>query len=402
MITSSVSSIDAITHLLWIDDDMTFAPDAARRLLAHDLPIVGGLCFGRRMPFPPTLIHITQRGFSFQYEYPEGLVEPDATGAAFLLVKKEVFYKIHEKFKEGPWTPIGVGEDVSFCRRARDVGYKIHVDTTVKIGHIAESVVDEDFAKRNRTFQVNPWYPPRPIPNGPPVASVIIPTWNQKPARLRAAVASALAQTVPVEVIIVDDGSDVPVTLEEFKGAPRLSLITLPENRGPWAALNVGIRAMTTDYFTWLSSDDLYYEPKIERQLAAMKENGSFASFHGYDVMLGDWGIAQTVIAPFKWKTFDEQKKILAHGCAINGLTVMLHRSVFDEVGTFDESYKIASDWDFWNRIAGRFMWLPIDAVMATRREYDNASQQYMQNPEKRALWASEDEKIRALYEVTP
>src|SRR5574341_488017 len=32
------------THLLWIDDDMVFEPDALDRLLAHDLPIVGGLC----------------------------------------------------------------------------------------------------------------------------------------------------------------------------------------------------------------------------------------------------------------------------------------------------------------------------------------------------------------------
>lgn len=420
MLTETACSFDDVTHLLWIDDDMTFEEDAARRLLAHDLPIVGGLCFGRRHPYPPILVHLTERGYSFQYDYPEGLVEVDATGGAFLLVKKEVFYKIFEKDKIGAWSPLGVGEDMSFCRRARAVGYKVFVDTSVKIGHMGEACIEADYGKRNRAFEVNPWFPPRPIAEGAPVASIIIPTYNQKPAWLRSAVMSAIHQTVPVEIIVVDNGSsrciwcDGPVHHEGGEGFssvytgcenaacskaplhPHLKELRVNENSGgPWLALNLGIASMTTAWFTWLSSDDLLYPHRIEKQLAATKAAGAQASFHGYDRMLHDWGIDQLVIEPYPWKTMEAQQKLLAQGCYINGLTVMLHRSVLDTVGSFDETFKISSDWHLWNKVARKFFWHPIPDILATRREYDNASKAYAKDPVKRELWILEDKRIR-------
>ena len=133
LITQECFKYEDITHILWIDDDMIFAPEDAQRLLDLHLPIVGGLCHNRRHPFMPILVKNTIRGLSFMYEYPEGLVEVDSTGAAFLLVEKHVFAAIHEKYKEGPWTSLGLGgEDVSFCARARDVGFKVFVDTRVE------------------------------------------------------------------------------------------------------------------------------------------------------------------------------------------------------------------------------------------------------------------------------
>ncbi len=157
LLTEIVLNEEAVTHLLWIDDDAVFAPDAARRLLAHDLPIVGGLCFGRRHPYFPTLMQFTERGFAWMYDYPEGLVEVGATGAHFLLTKKEVYFDIFKRFPEAPWTNLGLGEDVAFHQRAGAVGIKTFVDTTVKIGHLGEVVIDEAFAQRHRTGKLNPF-----------------------------------------------------------------------------------------------------------------------------------------------------------------------------------------------------------------------------------------------------
>ena len=155
-----------VTHLLWIDDDMIFRSDAVPKLIAHDLPIVGGLCFNRHHPYNPVLLYDPPKGcedagFLFRYEWPQppGLLEVDATGAAFLLTKREVFEKIAENLKpdEGPFTQGGWGEDVSFCRRARAAGYKVMVDTSIEIGHVGEVVVAEAFATRNRQGKLNPW-----------------------------------------------------------------------------------------------------------------------------------------------------------------------------------------------------------------------------------------------------
>lgn len=417
----ALNFVPGLTHLLWIDDDMTFEPDAVRRLLAHDLPIVGGLCFNRRHPYSPVLVYFTERGFAFKYDYPEGLVEVDATGAAFLLVKKEVFLKIREKYPEGPWSILGIGEDVSFCKRATAVGYKVFVDTTVKIGHISpDIVVDEAFAARNRQFRANPYFEPRPMPTGAPVASIVIPTWNQKPEWLKAAVSSALKQTVPVEVIVVDDGSDTPVALQDLGWVGHVSGITdarfdnvkiiRQEHLGCFHALNAGIRAMTTDYFTWLSSDDLFYPIKIERQLAAAKEADALASYHGYDLLTADGFIGQTVISDHGWKTRKEQRQVLSKGCAINGLTTLLSKELLDELRLpngdyFDTSFTISSDWDLWNRIAAICSWLGLPDILATRREYPgttfNASQRYARDPGKLKVWREEDDRIRKMYGET-
>jgi hypothetical protein len=180
---AALREVPELTHLLFIDDDMIFDADAFERLVAHDLPIVGGLCHNRRPPYMPILMREYNGGYAFVYDYDRevderGLIEVDATGAAFLLVKREVFEKIAET-KEEPFTIRGPGEDISFCLRAKEKGYKIFVDTTVEIGHVGEVTVTSDFARRNRDFMIFPWVDPakRPIVKG---SDVELP-----PARMR-------------------------------------------------------------------------------------------------------------------------------------------------------------------------------------------------------------------------
>lgn len=407
-ITEQVLKLDDVTHFLWIDDDMTFPRDAAKRLLAHDLPIVGGLCHNRRHPFMPILMYLTQdRGFTYRYDYPEGLVEVDATGAAFLLVKKEVMKDIHEKCNtargEEPWTQaMGTTEDVAFCMRAAKAGYKIVVDTTLKIGHFGESVVDEDFAKRNRKFKARPWHPTNQEPPvGAPVATIVIPTFKQDKYKLHAAVRSALDQTVPVEIIVIDndpEGSAARDLAELGIESPHFRVLTNETNGMLWRSLNRGVKEMTTDWFCWLSSDDMFYANKVEQQLFATKMANEKASFHSYDVMPSDHVILPQVVLPPEWTTMKEQQHLLAHGCFINGNTTMIHRKVFEKVGVFDPTLEIVSDWEFWNRVGREFFWLPITEVLATRRDYDNASNLYAKDPVKRAQWIAEDNVVRAKY----
>lgn len=402
-----------VTHLLWIDDDMVFEPGAVERLLAHDLPIVGGLCHGRRAPhYAPILLHRQpggMLGYSYQHDYPEGLVKVDATGGAFILVKREVYEAIEKAFPragEGPYTDRGFGEDISFCERARECGFDTYVDTTVKIGHVAEVVVDEAFARKNRESEFNPWHPVVKSPEGKPVASIVIPTYNQRPEWLREAVASALAQSVPVEVIVVDDGSDEELSAQRvLHGAlgeqfDTVRLVRVP-HAGCYSALNAGIRAMTTEWFCWLSSDDVLRPVKVERQLQALLATGAKVGFHAYDTMHEDGRLTNQAIVPYQWRSLAEQQHVLATACAINGLTAMIHRSVFGEVGLFDaENFPITADYEMWNRIAAAgHLWHALPDLLATRRVGDeNYSVRYANDPKKKAQWLAEDARIRKKY----
>jgi hypothetical protein len=83
-----------------------------------------------------------------------------ATGAAFLLVHRDVLLKVRAAFGKmpdgvtnhpHPWFIEGVdaqgnqwGEDIAFCRRVRAVGFDIWIDTRIKVGHMKRHELNED------------------------------------------------------------------------------------------------------------------------------------------------------------------------------------------------------------------------------------------------------------------
>lgn len=136
--------------LLFADADMTFAPDALERLLAHRLPIVGGLCREKRPPFSAVLYRTQEVPEGLHYYEPfepngEGLIEVAGTGCGFLLIAMQVFDAIEPPYFLPQSSTGGIGEDLWFCELARDAGYRIFVDQSVKIGHLTMAeVVDQE------------------------------------------------------------------------------------------------------------------------------------------------------------------------------------------------------------------------------------------------------------------
>lgn len=147
--------------LLFIDSDMQWDHDAIDRMLAvadaATAPIVGGLCFGasRGVLYPTiyTLREIDGRLTTVRaggYPHDE-VVACDATGAAFLLIHRNVlvamrdhgFNKTFPWFMETEMDGQPVGEDITFCLRARQLGFPIHVDTRVKVGHHKSTIYTE-------------------------------------------------------------------------------------------------------------------------------------------------------------------------------------------------------------------------------------------------------------------
>ena len=123
-------------RLLFVDADMVFGPAQIARLCAHDAPIIAGLYFiGSAYECYPTIMHPTPDGERVR-EWARGqVVETDATGCGFLLVKREVFEKTGEPWFQ--WNGEGdLGEDVYFCHLARAVGYRILIDTSIQLGHV--------------------------------------------------------------------------------------------------------------------------------------------------------------------------------------------------------------------------------------------------------------------------
>ena len=106
-----------------------------------------------------------------------------------------------------------------------------------------------------------------------PLVSIIIPVYNGS-NYLKEAIDSALAQTYDnIEIIVVNDGSNDEGKTEAVALAygDKIRYFSKP-NGGTSTALNVGIRNMRGEYFSWLSHDDQYYKDKIACQIEELSK----------------------------------------------------------------------------------------------------------------------------------
>lgn len=150
---------------LWVvGDDHTFSRDIVLRLLAHDVDIVVPLCARRTPPF--SLVAFDREDGEDEHGRPvyhvmqydeipnEPLVEIVAAGTAGMLIKRRVLDEMGY-----PWFSnsdgFTINEDVEFCRRARELGYKVWLDTTVAIGHLGVVAVVPARRGGMRGFSLN-------------------------------------------------------------------------------------------------------------------------------------------------------------------------------------------------------------------------------------------------------
>jgi len=132
-------------YLFFIDADMVFPPYTLMKLLSHEKKIVNALAFRRIQPHYPCIFEWNEKEKSYEtMAYTKGLLEVDATGMACMLINMDVFRKM-----ERPWYYYRdhiFSSDLTFCKNAKKLGYKILVDTDLKIKHIgAHKLIDENY-----------------------------------------------------------------------------------------------------------------------------------------------------------------------------------------------------------------------------------------------------------------
>jgi GT2 family glycosyltransferase len=168
---------------LFLDSDMVFPEDTIVRLLMAaehaETKVVGGLCVMAtdEGPIPTIYNHAPPPAITYLHiDYPDDtLVQVAATGAACLLVHREVFEAVaalypdeaYPWFKEVERRRNWMSEDLEFCLRAGEAGYSTYVDTTLHIGHYKSGRVwwPSDI-KAGRNFPPNPVVAVIPMKDG--------------------------------------------------------------------------------------------------------------------------------------------------------------------------------------------------------------------------------------------
>lgn len=151
--------VNGFDRVLWLDSDMQFNPDMLDKLtedLETGADVVSGFYVTRKGEIKPCIFseceykHIEEKNAvkavaKTYYDYPrDSLFEIAACGFGAVLMNTKVLEDVEKNFGL-PFAPMmGFGEDLSFCLRARELGYKIYCDSRIKVGHIGFYVYTED------------------------------------------------------------------------------------------------------------------------------------------------------------------------------------------------------------------------------------------------------------------
>ena len=145
-------------RVLWLDSDMEFEPDLMERLSARldeGRDFVSGLYFKRKPPHEPVIYRELgirdrddgkQEAYAAPYtDYPEsGVFEVEACGFGAVMTTVKMLRDLTERYGL-PFTPeTGFSEDISFCLRAQETGYRIWCDSGIRAGHIGTKVYGEE------------------------------------------------------------------------------------------------------------------------------------------------------------------------------------------------------------------------------------------------------------------
>jgi glycosyltransferase involved in cell wall biosynthesis len=220
--------------------------------------------------------------------------------------------------------------------------------------------------------------------------SVVIPVFNRAALVVRALESVYAQSRTPREVIVVDDGSSdgtSEMVSERFPGAVCLR----EKHRGVSAARNVGIRSARGDWIALLDSDDEWLPTKLERQLDALARQPRFHLCHCDEIWMRDGRrvIPRKRHAKSGGWIFEECLPL----CAISPSSAMIRRSVFAELGLFDEELPACEDYDYWLRFCSRHPVLYVDEQLVVKHggHDDQLS---------RRIWGLDRFRIRALIKV--
>lgn len=253
--------------------------------------------------------------------------------------------------------------------------------------------------------------------------SIIIPTYNGKDLLIECLNSIEAHTELPYEIIVVDNGSDdgTKEMLQRRGGAIRLGIHT--QNYGFARAVNTGLMMAKGTTIVLLNNDVLVTERWLSQMLRCLNDNPVTAAVGPVTNYIGG---EQQINVPYKdiagmrnfassfnrsnpdlWKDTDR----------LVGFCLVFSRDTFEQVGYFDEGYKIGNyeddDWMIRLRFQGKGMKIAGDTFVhhygsMTMRELNSGVYQRVNNSNEQFFeekWGNSFEKLqrmKPMLEVSP
>ena len=221
-----------------------------------------------------------------------------------------------------------------------------------------------------------------------PLVSVIIPTFNRAHC-VAESIRSVLVQG-ELELIVVNDGSK-DATVKELASFSTIQVINLTENRGVSYARNKGLERARGSLICFLDSDDLWEEGKLKAQVQWMQVHPECMAVYTDEIWIRN-GVRVNPMKKHQKYSGDIFRRCLPL-CIVSPSSVMLRKSILDEVGGFDELMPVCEDYDLWLRIAVRypFKFLKEKLILKRGGHRDQLSRKY---------WGMDRWRVYSLYKL--
>lgn len=209
-----------------------------------------------------------------------------------------------------------------------------------------------------------------PTPADTPVVDVVLPAYNGS-AVIRNALESALAQAVPLRILVVDDGSSDDSAEIARSYGPRVTVMR-QANRGVSGARNTGLSAARAPYVALLDQDDVWQPGKLARQVELMRAHPEVGLVFTDMVLLQNDGtivedgflLTTPAYADLERMPLGDAAYLLPRGALAQAIvrfnfispsTVLLRREAIQGIGGFDEAFRLCDDAECWMRLFTRW-----------------------------------------------
>ncbi|UVK41236.1 glycosyltransferase [Mesorhizobium sp. AR10] len=177
------------------------------------------------------------------------------------------------------------------------------------------------------------------------------------------------------EIIIVNDGStdgSTEVIASLVDREPRIHVLTTA-GIGPSSARNLAIRHATGDFIAFLDGDDFWAEDKLERQLIAFDNGCKAALVYGdlVDFSAPDLSDAVPVaVGRYRADQCDTLPTYFLRDGPIVPSSIVMRREIVEDIGLFNETFRVAEDTEFCMRVAERWTFQHVAGALVYKRRH--------------------------------
>ncbi len=140
--------------MLWFDSDMEIPVDVFDRLMdtqkKTDAALVTGIYRSRRKPYSKLVYRLISpfQGIPYGEDLPDEPFPIEGCGFGCVLTKVEPIKDIHNKYSMTFTPEKGLGEDLAFCLRLKQLGFKMYAEPSVKCSHVGSLKITCDSAEK--------------------------------------------------------------------------------------------------------------------------------------------------------------------------------------------------------------------------------------------------------------